>query len=367
MVWFAACVKCDSASYYNEKELKKRTEIIIADMPKRLRNPFGGNDQHRLSQFFHRLGASADSFPMASVLCSAHKGLSGQLVASARSLLEFAAEDLLCDLKDILGPRPFLQASKETRCLVNQAENTMAFSIPGPEFEATYNRQVPSYLAPEITICDACYLQQVISTPDMLCGLRGVVCAAKAAGLDTDPRLLSCKLFLESCIAAYSQFDAVLLCKISDKMTEELSKRNMTKRSGRTGFSNSRPNRAEKNGQAQAQSMADRSHNHDSPLHRAAVPFISDEHSDMTPAPLNITKGTVKTPAPLDIPKGTTKRSMSATASKRPLRSIDGNSRLNQKQSSHAHDKAASGAENGQGELSEWNKLYAAGRLPWPA
>ena len=229
MVWLAQCLKSAKSQYYTENELQKRTIMIISDLPKHMRNPIGNANQYHMTRFFQKIGASADTLPTSSMLCFQHRALSGQLTASARSLLEYCAEDLLYDVKKKIGKTSLQSASQDLCGLIEAAESVMAYALNPSEFEQIYKRPgLDEQTYGSTTICDACVLQKIIGSPDILCGLRGTALYAIRNGLGIDDcgnkRGTPCKLFVEACIATYAHEDAICMLELGDKMAAELER-----------------------------------------------------------------------------------------------------------------------------------------------
>lgn len=289
MVWLAECLKSPVARYYTESELQRRTELIISSLPKHLRNPLGKTNQAQLTRFFRKIGASANTLPLASALCPVHHALSGQLTASARNLLEYCAEDLVFDLMEKVGRKTIAKASTETFTLLHDAQNVMSLSLSPEDFQKTYKRPLPGHLHPDRADCDACVLKHIASSPDMLCGLRGVALHAANIGLGTDDcgnkRAKPCKTFVEACMATYSREDAVLLFQLSDTMAAELEHLSKIK----SGIENTsapldkeaekRPTKPQKQGAGSIKDVT-----HEDPHWR----HMDDSDSDIMPLPLNI-------------------------------------------------------------------------------
>lgn len=230
MVRLAECLKTPpGACCYTESELHKRTELVIASLPKYLRNPLGKSNQNHMTRFFQRIGASTDTLPAASLLCMNHQALSGQLTASACNLFEYCAEDILYDVSEKIGRAVLLDASPETSAFLQAVENVMAGSLSPEEFEQIYKRQLPdNQRTSSKSACDACILRSIISSPDTLCGLRGLALYAVRNNMSVDDygheRGHSCKVFVEACIATYDRTDALLMVQLSDHMTDELER-----------------------------------------------------------------------------------------------------------------------------------------------
>lgn len=176
------------------RRYKTRTTDLISQLPGHLVNPTPLHilPQAQTVKLFHAVGADS-SLPPAAKLCTLHKKLNAQVIASAIGMIEGEIEDHMDDFTkrgmsrerqeakerqevNKLGQFTPSSTAEEARRLCSAAASVLAPTIPADEYKHFFHHPPPKSWRAASPVysprCSACILARVGSSVDILTALR---------------------------------------------------------------------------------------------------------------------------------------------------------------------------------------------------
>ena len=220
------------SSLTNEVEHKKLVKTLIQGLPRYLQNPtpLTHLPQSYLTEAFHCAGVSRADLPPAAPLCSLHRNLNGQIVASILTAVEMHVEDFLSDLVAVVDRTAL---SPETQHLLTTVENLVAVWTTPYEFSQEFRRSpIDKWTFADFGGCDGCLLSHVGgSEPEILVALRAAALAATGSRLDLADEVGPPALEYFDCwISEYAPRQIQHMHRVSSRMAEEMMRLWQTER-----------------------------------------------------------------------------------------------------------------------------------------